>query len=155
MNMTKIYRNLSNRLVLLTLSLCTLGFIGCSETDDELNASYGYVQFKLYKNDTAPMKSATRAGEALEYLSEACKVGVSLERPDGSVIEQTLVLRSYNDENAAYGMRSDKLQLLVGEYKVTGYRLYGKVDNIITTVDLSSSATSFTIIADGLVYHNL
>ena len=155
MNMTKIYRNLSNRLVLLALSLCTLGFIGCSETDDELNASYGYVQFKLYKNDTAPMKSATRAGESLEYLSEACKVGVSLERPDGSVIEQTLVLRSYNDENAAYGMRSDKLQLLVGEYKVTGYRLYGKVDNIITTVDLSSSATSFTIIADGLVYHNL
>lgn len=155
MNMTKIYRNLSNRLVLLTLSLCTLGFIGCSETDDELNASYGYVQFKLYKNDTAPMKSATRVGESLEYLSEACKVGVSLERPDGSVIEQTLVLRSYNDENAAYGMRSDKLQLLVGEYKVTGYRLYGKVDNIITTVDLSSSATSFTIIADGLVYHNL
>ena len=155
MNMTKIYRNLSNRLVLLALSLCTLGFIGCSETDDELNASYGYVQFKLYKNDTAPMKSATRVGESLEYLSEACKVGVSLERPDGSVIEQTLVLRSYNDENAAYGMRSDKLQLLVGEYKVTGYRLYGKVDNIITTVDLSSSATSFTIIADGLVYHNL
>ena len=155
MTMTKIYRNLSNRLVLLVLSLCTLGFIGCSETDDELNASYGYVQFKLYKNDTAPMKSATRVGESLEYLSEACKVGVSLERPDGSVIEQTLVLRSYNDENAAYGMRSDKLQLLVGEYKVTGYRLYGKVDNIITTVDLSSSATSFTIIADGLVYHNL
>ena len=138
------------------VAVCTLASItSCTEKDEEFGIAYGYVQFKLYKNDTAPMKSATRATTSLEYLSDACKVGVSLERPDGSVIEQTLVLRSYSTENAAYGMRSDKLQLLAGEYKVTGYRLYGKVDEIIATVDLSTEDSSFTIVADGLVYHNL
>ena len=52
-------------------------------------------------------------------------------------------------------MRSDKLQLLAGEYKVTCYRLYGKVDEIITSVDLSSLDASFTVVTDGLVYHDL
>ena len=105
----------------LVVALCAMvGFTGCTEKDDQLNATYGYVQFKLYKNDTAPQKGGTRAGNELNYLSDACKVGVSLLSSDGSVIEQTLVLHSYNAENAAYGMRSDKLQLLVGEYKVMG-----------------------------------
>ena len=140
----------------LVVVACTLASItSCTEKDDELGTTYGYVQFKLYKNDTAPTKSATRATGVLNYLSDACKIGVSLERPDGSVIEQTLVLRAYNEENAAYGMRSDKLQLLAGEYKVTCYRLYGKVDEIITSVDLSSLDASFTVVTDGLVYHDL
>ena len=133
-----------------------VGFTGCTEKDDELNAAYGYVQFRLFKNDTAPKSSATRSDNPLEYLSDACKVGVSLERTsDGSMIEQTLVIRSYNAENAAYGMRSDKLQLMAGEYMVTGYRLYGKVDEVIATEDLSSSAMPFTIVEGGLVYQDL
>ena len=124
--------------------MCAMvGLTGCTEKDDELNAAYGYVQFRLFKNDTAPKSSATRSDNPLEYLSDACKVGVSLERTsDGSMIEQTLVIRSYNAENAAYGMRSDKLQLMAGEYMVTGYRLYGKVDEVIATADLYSSAMS-------------
>ena len=142
----------------IVVAMCALvSMVGCTEQNDELNVTYGYVQFKLYKNDTAPKESVSRAGSdelygQLNYLSDACKVGVSLERPDGSVIEQTLVLHSYNAENASYGMRSDKLQLLEGEYTVTNYRLYGKKDEVIASIDASSS---FTIIADGLVYHNL
>ena len=109
---------------------------GCTE-QEELGAAYGYVQFRLFKNDTAPKASASRAEDetTLEYLSEACKVGVSLQRPDFSEIEQTLVLRSYSEENAAYGVRSDKLQLLAGDYKVTSYKLYNKLDSVITIVD--------------------
>ena len=152
------YTLLNRTFFALVIAACTLvGITGCTEKDEELGASYGYVQFRLFKNDTAPKKSATRAGEdgTLEYLSDACKVGVSLERPDGSVIEQTLVIRSYSAENAAYGVRSDKLQLLAGEYKVIGYRLYGKVDEIIAVVDLASSAASFTIVPNGLVYQDL
>lgn len=136
--------------------MCTMvGFSGCTEKDDELNAAYGYVQFRLFKNDTAPANRTTRATKTLDYLSDACKVGVSLERPDGSVIEQTLVLHSYNAENAAYGVRSDKLQLLVGEYKVASYRLYGKVDELIASEDLSSMNFSFCIVEGGLVYRDL
>ena len=150
------YSLLRNPFVALVVAVCTMvGFTGCTEKDDELNAAYGYVQFRLFKNDTAPKKGTTRASDPLEYLSDACKVGVSLERPDGSVIEQTLMLRSYDVENAAYGMRSDKLQLLAGEYTVTGYRLYGKVDEVIATEELASSALSFTIVEDGLVYQDL
>ena len=148
-----------SRTIAAVVAICSLVSItSCVEMDDELNAEYGYVQFKLYKNDTAPKASPTRAEETeLEYLSDACKVGVSLQRVggDGSEIEQTLVLHAYDAENAAYGMRSDKLQLLVGEYKVTGYRLYDKLDKIISFRDLSSSASSFSIVADGLVYHDL
>lgn len=142
--------------VALMIALCVMvGFTGCTEKDDELSATYGYVQFRLFKNDTAPQNRSTRAAKTLDYLSDACKVGVSLERPDGSMIEQTLVLHSYNAENAAYGVRSDKLQLLVGEYKVTGYRLYGKVDELIATEDFSLSNMSFSIVEDGLVYRDL
>ena len=152
------YSLFSKTFVAIAIAVCALvSMTGCTEEEGELNIAYGYVQFKIYKNDTAPKKVATRAENdeqagPLEYLSDACKVGVSLERPDGSVIEQTLVLHSYNAENASYGVRSDKLQLLAGEYKVTNYRLYGKLDKVIASVDASSS---FTIVADGLVYHDL
>ena len=42
---------------------------------------------------------------------------------NGKSITQTLVLNAYNEENAEYGMRSDKLQLLVGDYKIVSYKL--------------------------------
>ena len=150
------YSLFSKTVVALVIAVSTLAIVtSCTEKEEELNAAYGYVQFRLFKNDTAPANRTTRATKTLDYLSDACKVGVSLERPDGSVIEQTLVLHSYNAENAAYGVRSDKLQLLVGEYKVASYRLYGKVDELIASEDLSSSNLSFCIIEDGLVYRDL
>ena len=45
--MTKIYKFLSNRIALLSLLLCAMGFVGCTEAEDSLEADYGYVQFKL------------------------------------------------------------------------------------------------------------
>ena len=47
---------------------------------------------------------------------------------DGTTVSQTLLLNSYNDENAEFGLRSDKLQLVAGAYKVVGYYLYDAVD---------------------------
>lgn len=150
MNMTKIYRLLSNRATILVLVLCALGFVGCAETEEGLDADYGYVQFKLYKNETAPSKVSTRA-DNLDFLHEAHKVKVIMQR-EGSTIQQTLVLHSYSNENAAFGLRSDKLQLLVGDYRVVGYTLYDKLDKELLSAAVSSE---FTIIADGLVMHNL
>lgn len=136
MNMTKIYRLLSNRATILVLVLCALGFVGCAETEEGLDADYGYVQFKLYKNETAPSKVSTRA-DNLDFLHEAHKVKVIMQR-EGSTIQQTLVLHSYSNENAAFGLRSDKLQLLVGDYRVVGYTLYDKLDK-----ELLSAAVSY------------
>ena len=37
------------------LAMCVLvNFVSCTEREDDLGVEYGYVQFKLYKNDTAP-----------------------------------------------------------------------------------------------------
>ncbi|MBQ5754277.1 MAG: DUF4458 domain-containing protein [Oscillospiraceae bacterium] len=113
--------SLFSKILTTVVAVCTFASItGCAEREEELVADYGYVQFKLYKNDTAPKKSTTRAEEdaqdvTLDYLSDVHKLGVSLVRANGSVVEQTLVLHAYSAENAAYGMRSDKLQLLAGD----------------------------------------
>ena len=122
--MSKLFDKLMvGRLFTWVLVLCTwVGYTSCSEQDEELGVEYGYVQFKLYKNNTAPAQSTTRA-TSLEYLYDAHKVKVSMVR-DGLSIEQTLVLNSHNSDNAEYGLRSDKLQLLAGEYNVIGYTLY-------------------------------
>ena len=145
--MTKIYRLLSKHFAIVALLVCSMASItSCTEQADDLGAAYGYVQFKLYKNDTVPV--ATRA---LDYLHEAHKVKVTMQH-EGSTIEQTLVLNSYNNENAAYGLRSDKLQLLIGDYRVVNYTLYDRLDQQLMSTQVSSQ---FTIIADGLVTHNL
>ncbi len=143
--MKKIFRIASFALLLCVVA----GFTSCAEEDDLQNVEYGYVQFKLYKNDTAPAKSATRA--TLDFLSDAHKVKVYMQH-GSSTIEQTLVLNSYNAENAEYGLRSDKLQLLAGDYRVVGYTLYDNLDEEIMTDEASSQ---FTVVPDGLVYHNL
>lgn len=148
--MKKLSYILNHRITTLTLLLCALMvIISCTEKGEELGAEYGYVQFKLYKNDTAPQKSASRA--ALDYLSDAHKVKVQMQR-DMSSIEQTLVLHSYNTENAAYGLRSDKLQLLAGEYTMRGFTLYDNLDREIGATNVNSQ---FTIVPGGLVYHDL
>ena len=148
------------------LAMCVLvNFVSCTEREDELGVEYGYVQFKLYKSDTGPKHLSTTRdassdelnlfpGErSLEYLSDACKVEVRMVR-NGSIIEQTLVLHAYNEENAAYGLRSDKLQLLSGEYELMGYTLYDKLDKDICSYDYDAPL-KITIISNGLVYCNL
>ena len=148
------YSLFSKTFVALVVAMCGMvSLTGCTEKEEELNGAYGYVQFRLFKGDAAPKKSVSRADNPLEYLSDACKVGVSLERPDGSLIEQTLVLHSYDTENAAYGIRSDKLQLLAGEYMLTGYTLYDYKDYGFKTED--GLSLPFTIVQDGLVYRDL
>jgi cell division inhibitor SepF len=87
----------------------------------------------------------------LDYLSDAHKVKVLMRRGTSS-IEQTLVLHAYSAENAAYGLRSDKLQLLAGDYAVVGYTLYDNLDREIGTTNVASQ---FTVVPDGLIYHNL
>ena len=146
------YLQLRNKLTMALVAICAIvGFVGCTETDDALGTEYGYVQFKLYKNETVPAKSASRSEEQLEYLRDAHKVKVTMQH-DGSTMEQTLVLNAYNNEYAEYGLRSDKLKLMVGEYQVISYTLYDKLDEPILEQRVNSS---FVIECNGLVQHNL
>ena len=58
----------------------------------------------------------------LDKLDDAKKIKVVMLY-NGNTIEQTLMLNSYNADNAEFGLRSDKLELLAGSYKLIGYYL--------------------------------
>ena len=120
---------------------------GCSDEDEVQQNQYGYVQFKLYKSASYGKNTETRAVNQLELLNDAKKIEVVLQR-DGSTLSQTLVLNSYNDENAEFGLRSDKLQLLAGEYFISGYRLFDNLDNLLLSGE--SEDNTFVVVSGGL-----
>ena len=104
-----------NRLMLLLLLLA--GVTSCSDEETEqMRSGYGYVQFHL-------ASAGTRTTQELEYLSDAKKIEVTLLNGDNQ-ITQSLNLTSV-DGMGDYGLTSEKLELLPGEYKLQSYTLYG------------------------------
>ena len=138
MNRIRIY------LMLLMMSLTGVALVGCAEENGFEAEQYGYVQFKVGQ--------ATRAVDRLESLAAAKKVKVYLLH-DGHTIEQTLLLNAFNDEAAEYGLRSDKLRLLAGEYSLIGYVLYNQIDEEIQQRDVEDC--SFEIVPGGLYVQHI
>ena len=146
-------KNIRN-IILSALSLALL--FGCAnmQEPDYTEKDYGYVQFKLYK-----AASYTKAGDekVLAYLSDATKIRVTIS--DGEkTINQSLVLNSFNAESAEFGLRSDKMKLLAGNYRIVSYILYGKMDEQIYESTPSSSPlmeSEFSIVQGGLCVHDL
>ncbi len=133
---------------------------GCSESDiDNREHGYGYVQFKLYKQASYDAgniaeQSATRAiVSRLDYLSDACKVKVTLSY-NATTISQTLTLQAANGELAEYGLRSATLKLLVGDYKILNFRLYDANDEELYIGSLGDNNT-FVVAEGGLLVHDL
>lgn len=147
--MNKIYIYIFTMLI-----ACTFGLVSCTDNDGLETGHYGYVQFKLYKtaSDSKQATSATRAVEKLEYLVDARKIKVLLKY-DGNTIAQTMVLNSYNAENAEYGLRSDKLRLLAGKYTFIGYTLYDKFDNELLSKDVTDCVIE--VVQSGLVVQDV
>ena len=126
------------------LLVATTLLVGCTKSDDgSLHAEYGYVQFKVVKESSI---EASRATDALEWLSDAHKIAVVMQH-DGSTITQTLPLSSYDKESAEWGLYSEKLRLLAGEYNIIGYYLYDNLDNELLA---GGGQGSFTIERGGL-----
>lgn len=147
---------------LLFVSLITMfsGMVmsGCSDDDEVSQSQYGYVQFKLYKEasyneGTEDVARSVASRASVDKLSEAQKIEVEMLF-NGTSITQTLVLNAYNAENAEYGLRSDRLQLLVGEYKIVGYRIYDKMDEVITGVSADADE-AFSVVPSGLTVKDL
>lgn len=146
MNLHKLYSIFLLPLVagLLLVAVAT----GCSDDDEALQSQYGYVQFRLYKSASFEGGTTTRVTDKLESLSDAQKIMVVMMH-NGTTVSQTLPLNAYNADNAEYGLRSDKLQLLAGTYKIVGYYLYGKLDDVLLagpaerTMNLPLSAEDF------------
>lgn len=125
------------------LATLSIAATGCEKQSEDFNAEYGYVQFHLLKE--AQMEDS-RATDALEWLSEAHKISVVMQK-DGSTITQTLPLSSYDVQSAEWGLQSEKLRLVVGTYNIIGYKIYDKLDNEILS---GGNAGEFKVVAGGL-----
>lgn len=154
-------RTINWKLFLVPLFTMLFGMVmsGCSDDKDELQGSqYGYVQFKIYKSasyvqEEENQSSTTTRATTLSKLGDVQKVEIEMQY-NGKSITQTLVLNAYNESNAEYGMRSDKLQLLVGDYKIIGYKLLDKLDKVVISTSASDNET-FSVISQGLTIKDL
>ena len=150
-------KKLYSILFFVPLIVCLLAMTvvtGCSDDDEPLQSTYGYVQFRLLKSASMDKGTTTRAvTDKLDKLNDAQKVKVVMQY-NGSTITQTLLLNAYNAENAEFGLRSDKLKLLTGTYTVIGYYLYDKLDNVLYAGPAGEN-NAFTIVSDGLHTQNL
>ena len=119
-------------------------FHSCTDENLSKQSGIGYVQFKVYKSASYGEQTVSRAGaNQLDSLYEAKKIKILLSNNQFN-FSQTLNLNSYNEDNAEYGLRSDKLELQPGEYSIDGYYLYGKTENQLF-VGQPSEKTTFTI----------
>ena len=147
----KTFKIYSKALLLLLVTMLTFAVTSCSDDEtDGWDGTYGYVQFKLNKKVST---RATRAAavDKLEKLDDAKKIKVVMEH-NGTTVSQTLMLNSYNAENAEYGLRSDKLQLASGTYTIIGFYLYDAVDEELLA---SSAGETFTVVGGGLAVQDL
>ena len=109
-------------------------------------------EFKLYK---AASYDATKAVVTqLDYLKDVSKIKVTL-RYGENIMSQTLVLNSSDDKAAEFGLRSDKLKLLAGNYQVVMFSLYDKVDELVYEGTPASEQSAFEVIPGGLQIHDL
>lgn len=143
--------------MLLGLSFVT----SCNDSDgvDNREQEYGYAQFKLYKKasydpSSAVQSDATRAiKQKLDYLAEACKIKVTLTF-EGTTIAQTLNLQAADESMAEYGLRSDKLKLVVGDYRLDAFVLYDAYDEEIYKSS-ANDVGEFTVQTGGLALHDV
>ena len=130
----------------------------CTTTNevDLCERDYGYVQFKLYKEASYTPSTSSRADyEPFDiYLAEACKIEVNLTDVNNRAIRQTLVLSAANSTTAEYGLRSDKLKLLTGEYKLGTVLLFDAEDKVLARF-VPSSKRDFSVVAGGLTIHDV
>lgn len=134
--------------------LCTVAITGCSDDNEEMQVGNGYVQFKLYKSIEDGEESAIRATtDKLDFLNDAKKMQVVLLH-NNTTITQSVPLNAYNDQLAEYGLRSDKLELLPGDYKLIGYYLFNKVEEKIFSGE-PAEPTTFTIQTGGLIVQDI
>lgn len=115
-------------LLLILLPLLT---VSCSDEGDDVAAgrSYGYIQFKLYKEASYVASKADESATVseLDYLYDAKRIQVTMLY-EGTSITQTVALSAYDETNSEYGLRTEKLLLLSGDYTVTGFTLYNITD---------------------------
>ncbi len=144
--------------LLTVLCCCILGGCTAEEMADNRERDYGYIQFKLYKEASydamveGSRPSTKAVVDQLDFLSDASKVKVTLEYGE-TTIAQTLPLSAAGKEEAEFGLRSDKLKLLAGEYNVKLFSLYDANDELL--YNGSDENPSVLVVEGGLTVHDL
>ena len=133
-----------NKFILLCtaiLSSTILLFSACQRDNvGEQSVDYGYVAFRLVKESSLETEAEAKTRAKLEWLSDAHK--------DLTTLKQTLPITYYDKELAEWGVTSDKLRMLVGDYEVLGYTLYGNLDNEL--IDVQCNGVEFEVVKGGL-----
>ncbi len=143
--------NIFRIFALLVLSLWAA--LGCTKSDDALDSAqdgYGYIQFKLYKS--ASYEPTRAVVDQLEYLNDAKRLQVTLSY-NSTTITQTVDLAAYDSSSAEYGLRSEKLRLLSGDYSVVGFNLFDIRDEVI--YNSKSGEMSITVPDGGMEVYDL
>ena len=138
------------------MTIALSAIVGCTTEDDlGVGDGYGYVQFKLYKKASyvAPEDGTRAVVEQLEWLKEAHKVKVTLEYGQ-TTIAQTLNLSRGEGDASEWGLRSDKLQLLTGDYRLITFSLYDAQDELIYN-GAPTGESLLSVIEGGLVVHDI
>ncbi|MGM9770416.1 MAG: DUF4458 domain-containing protein [Candidatus Cryptobacteroides sp.] len=137
--------------ILMALAAVSALLFSCAkeEAPDNREKDYGYVQFKLYKE--ASYEGTKAVVPELDYLKDAAKVMVMLQYGDIQ-ISQTLTVSASDDEAAEYGLRSEKLKLVAGEYKVNAFTLFDRLDGEIYN---GGESGSFTVVPGGLTVRDI
>lgn len=143
-------------LKLMGVVLCSALMYSCS--DDNVVSSdgkYGFVQFKLVKNDIGLNETDTRAADAdrLDSLADAKKIKVTLKSAY-DVVEQTLALEAPNAQETEKGLWSEKFKMLAGSYTIVGYELLDNLGNVILTYD-QETETPFEVVIGGMTVQTL
>ena len=118
--MKKIFNNIN-----IIICLFVIVFATSCHKDDEaenLSSEYGYFQLKLNKDI---LSRGITSGSELDYLYDAKKVSVDL-LVNNVQVSQTLNLLSFDEESAEFGLTTESVKLMSGNYKLTGYKIYGK-----------------------------
>ena len=137
-----------SKIILLYTAIATslmLLMSACQPTPKEQDVEYGYVAFRLLKPSTLDAESRAK----LNWLSDIHKVTVVMQQLDNlTTISQTLPVTYYDKELAEWGVTSDKLCMLKGDYQVLGYKLYDNLDGEL--LDVQCEGVEFTIVPGGL-----
>ena len=152
----KLYRNI---ICVVLATIVSAFVVGCSNDEgiDNREQNYGYAQFKLYKKASYSSDAQAEASRAvqstLDYLADAHKVKVTLVYDD-ITLAQTLTLTAADAETAEFGLRSDKLKLLVGEYRLISFSLYDAEDELIYNGTPDANNT-FEVVQGGLTLQDV
>lgn len=140
---------LKHTISLCAMALAAIALTGCVKDTERQDGEYGYVQFKLYKE--ASYTPATKAAD-INYLGDISKARISM-RYMGTVMNQTLVFSAADKDKAEYGIRSEKLQLLAGEYELLSFSVFDKLDNEGSMV--LTPGQKFTVMPNGLTLQEM